>query len=155
MFTLQCSINSITLSQIIYWKWAVYTLLACILENTTADALVLLGTWAFTATLTILFQNVIMTNSMSCTLCRTYCSSQCTPVPPSVFEIALGTLVDIRSTNVPTFGGPALFLVDQRHMQYGDEKDLIMISQGNATWNTKKNQFVLDSALENYENLSY
>ena len=56
----------------------------------------------------------------------------------SVFEIALGTLVDIRSTNVPTFGGPALFLVDQRHMQYGDEKDLIMISQGNATWNTKK-----------------
>ena len=57
----------------------------------------------------------------------------------AVFEIALGTLVDIRSTNVPTFGGPALILVDQRHMQYGDEKDLIMISQGNATWNTKNN----------------
>ena len=57
----------------------------------------------------------------------------------SVFEIALGTLVDIRSTNVPTFGGPALILVDQRHMQYCDEKDLIMISQVNATWNTKKN----------------
>ena len=56
----------------------------------------------------------------------------------TVFEIALGTLVDIRSTNVPTFGGPALILVDQRHMQYCDEKDLIMISQGNATWNTKK-----------------
>ena len=73
----------------------------------------------------------------------------------SVFEIALGTLVDIRSTNVPTFGGPALILVDQRHMQYGDEKDLIMISQGNATWSSQKKQFVLDSALENYENLSY
>ena len=63
--------------------------------------------------------------------------------------------MDIRSTNVPTFGGPALILVDQRHMQYGDEKDLIMISQRNATWSTQKNQFVLDSALENYENLSY
>ena len=72
----------------------------------------------------------------------------------SVFEIALGTLVDIRSTNVPTFGGPALILVDQRHMQYGNEKDLIMISQGNAAWNTQKTQFVLDSALENHENLN-
>ena len=72
-----------------------------------------------------------------------------------VFEIALGTLVDIRCTNVPTFGGPVLILVDQRHMQYGDEKYLIMISQGNATWSTQKKQFVLDSALENYENLSY
>ena len=63
--------------------------------------------------------------------------------------------MDIRSTNVPTFGGPALILVDQRHMQYGDEKDLIMISQGNATWSTQKKQFVLDFALENYENSSY
>ena len=62
--------------------------------------------------------------------------------------------MDIRSTNVPTFGGPALILVDQRHMQYGDEKDLIMISEGNVTWSTQK-KFVLDSALENYENLSY
>ena len=34
----------------------------------------------------------------------------------TVFEIVLGTLVDIRSTNV-TFGGPALILVDQRNMQ--------------------------------------
>ena len=34
-----------------------------------------------------------------------------------VFEIVLGTLVDIRSTNVTTFGGPALILVDQRKMQ--------------------------------------
>ena len=35
----------------------------------------------------------------------------------SVFEIALSTLVDIRSTNELTFGGPALILVDRRNMQ--------------------------------------
>ena len=35
----------------------------------------------------------------------------------AVFEIALSTLVDIRSTNELTFGGPALILVDQRNMQ--------------------------------------
>ena len=40
----------------------------------------------------------------------------------SVFEIVLGTLVDIRSTNVPTFGGPALILVDHRNMQYRNKK---------------------------------
>ena len=40
-------------------------------------------------------------------------------------------------------------------MQYGNEKYLIMISQGNAAWNTKKTQFVLDSALGNHENLNY
>ena len=38
------------------------------------------------------------------------------PEKIAVFEIVLGTLVDIRSTNVPTFGGPALILVDQRNM---------------------------------------
>ena len=35
----------------------------------------------------------------------------------TVFEIALSTLVDIRSTNELTFGGPALILVDRRNMQ--------------------------------------
>ena len=35
----------------------------------------------------------------------------------SVFEIALSTLVDIRSTNELTFGGQALILVDLRNMQ--------------------------------------
>ena len=34
-----------------------------------------------------------------------------------VFEIALSTLVDIRSTNELTFGGPALILVDRKIMQ--------------------------------------
>ena len=34
-----------------------------------------------------------------------------------VFEIALSTLVDIRSTNELTFGGPVLILVDRRNMQ--------------------------------------
>ena len=35
----------------------------------------------------------------------------------AVFEIALSTLADIRSTNELTFGGPALILVDRRNMQ--------------------------------------
>ena len=35
----------------------------------------------------------------------------------AIFEIALSTLVDIRSTNELTFGGPALILVDRRNMQ--------------------------------------
>ena len=35
----------------------------------------------------------------------------------TVFEIALSTLVDIRSTNELTFGGPALILVDRKIMQ--------------------------------------
>ena len=35
-----------------------------------------------------------------------------------VFEIALGTLLDIRSTNELTFGGPTLILADQRNMSY-------------------------------------
>ena len=35
----------------------------------------------------------------------------------TVFEIALSTLVDIRSTNELTFGGPALILVYRRNMQ--------------------------------------
>ena len=56
-----------------------------------------------------------------------------------------------HSANVPTFGGPVLILVDQRHMQHGNKKDLIMISQGNAAWNAQKH---LDFALENHENLN-
>ena len=40
-----------------------------------------------------------------------------TSVTNSVFEIALSTLVDIRSTNELTFGGPALIVVDRRNMQ--------------------------------------
>ena len=36
----------------------------------------------------------------------------------AVFEIALGTLLDIRSTNELTFGGPTLILADQRNMSY-------------------------------------
>ena len=35
----------------------------------------------------------------------------------AVFEIALSTLVAIRSTNELTFGGPALIVVDRRNMQ--------------------------------------
>ena len=34
----------------------------------------------------------------------------------SVFEIVLRALVDIRSTNELTFGGPVLIVVDQRNM---------------------------------------
>ena len=36
----------------------------------------------------------------------------------TVFEIALGTLLDIRSTNELTFGGPTLILADQRNTSY-------------------------------------
>ena len=53
----------------------------------------------------------------------------------AVFEIALSTLVDIRSTNELNFGGPALIVVDPRNMQ-SPKKDIIIISQGNAAWNT-------------------
>ena len=35
----------------------------------------------------------------------------------TVLEIALSTLVDIRSTNELTFGGLALIVVDRRNMQ--------------------------------------
>ena len=34
----------------------------------------------------------------------------------AVFEIVLSALVDIRSTNGLTFGGPVLIVVDQRNM---------------------------------------
>ena len=35
----------------------------------------------------------------------------------SVFEWVLSALVDIRSTNEVTFGGPVLIVVDRRNMQ--------------------------------------
>ena len=37
-------------------------------------------------------------------------------VKGNVFEIVLSALVDIRSTNELTFGGPVLIVVDQRNM---------------------------------------
>ena len=53
---------------------------------------------------------------------------------PAVFEIVLGILVDIRSTNELTFGGPALLWWTEEICNV--QKDLIMISQGVAAWNT-------------------
>ena len=50
------------------------------------------------------------------------------------FEIVLGTFVDIRSTNVISFGGLALMLGTKEI--WNDQNDLGMISQGNAAWNT-------------------
>ena len=35
----------------------------------------------------------------------------------TVFELVLSALVDIRSTNEVTFGGPVLIVVDRRNMQ--------------------------------------
>ena len=35
----------------------------------------------------------------------------------AVFELVLSALVDIRSTNEFTFGGPVLIVVDRRNMQ--------------------------------------
>ena len=49
--------------------------------------------------------------------------------------------MDIQSTNQLTFGGPQLILLDQKNMQY-PKKDTVIISQGNAAWNTREKKTV-------------